>query len=117
MPSAYRRTLMKLIIAYIRPEMLQNVKQELYLHEIYALSVTNILGAGRQKGYTEPYRGVTTQVNLLKKLRLELCVSDDKAAVAVQAIMDGGRTGHEGDGAVLVQDVVSATRIRTGQPL
>ena len=108
---------MKLIIAYIRPEMLQTVKQELYRNEIYALSVTNILGSGRQKGYTEQYRGVTTQVNLLKKLRLELCVADDKADLAVQAIMTGGRTGHEGDGAVLVQEIASATRIRTGQPL
>ena len=92
---------MKIIIAYIRPERLSHVKKELFAHGLYALSVTNILGSGRQKGYTEMYRGVITEVTLLKKLRLELCVEDDKAEEAMQAIavvtMENARNFNEGN--------------------
>jgi len=63
---------MKLIIAYIRPECLNSVKQALYAQKIYNMSVTNVLGSGRQKGFTETYRGVIMEVNLLKKIRLEI---------------------------------------------
>lgn len=108
---------MKLIIAYIRPESLQSVKHELYQRELYSMSVTNILGAGRQKGYTELYRGITTQVNLLKKIRVELGVPDDKVGTAVEAVMAGARTGHEGDGMIFVTDIVQGYRIRTGETL
>jgi nitrogen regulatory protein P-II 1 len=108
---------MKLIIAFIRPEALQKVKHELYLREIYSISVTNILGAGRQKGYTEMYRGVTTQVNLLKKARLEVGVADDKVQTALEAITLGARTGREGDGVFFVLEVAQAGRIRTGEAL
>lgn len=108
---------MKLVIAYIRPEVLPAVKCALYAHEIYSMSITNVLGAGQQKGYTELYRGIQTEVNLLKKLRLELGLPDDKVAEAAEAICQGARTGHEGDGVVFVVDLVSGLRIRTGEPL
>ena len=108
---------MKLIIAYIRPESLQSVKQELYARDIYAMSVTNILGSGRQKGYTELYRGVITQVNLLKKIRLELCIADDRVDTAMQAISESAKTGKEGDGVIFVLDVLKGFRIRTGETL
>ena len=108
---------MKLVIAYIRPEALQSVKQELYAREIYALSVTNILGSGRQKGYTEMYRGVITQVNLLKKIRIELCIADSLVETAMQAITKSARTGKEGDGVIFVLDVLKGCRIRTGEEL
>ncbi|MDR2668752.1 MAG: P-II family nitrogen regulator [Desulfovibrio sp.] len=108
---------MKLIIAFIRPEALQKVKHELYLKEIYSVSVTNILGAGRQKGYTELYRGVTTQVTLLKKARLEIGVPDDKVDAVIEAITTGARTGKEGDGVFFVLDVARAGRIRTGEAM
>lgn len=108
---------MKLVIAYIRPEVLPAVKCALYAHEIYSMSITNVLGAGQQKGYTELYRGIQTEVNLLKKLRLELGLPDDKVAEATEAICQGARTGNEGDGIVFVVDLVSGLRIRTGEPL
>jgi len=57
----------KLIIAYIQPERLNDVKQALYAAEVYKMSVSNALGCGRQKGYHDPFRGVKTEVNLLKK--------------------------------------------------
>ena len=108
---------MKIIIAYIRPERLSAVKQELFARELYSLSITNILGAGRQKGYTEMYRGVMTEVTLLKKLRLEICVEDAKAEEAMQAIAKGARTGREGDGVIYMVEGLRGMRIRTGEAL
>jgi nitrogen regulatory protein P-II 1 len=108
---------MKLITAFIRPEVLQDVKLKLYAQQIYSMSVTNILGAGRQKGYTEVYRGVQTEVNLLRKVRLELGVAEDLVDTAIAAITEGARTGQAGDGVIFVQDTIKATRIRTGEPL
>ena len=67
---------MKLIIAYIQPHKLGDVKQELYKEEVFKMSVTNALGCGQQRGYTETYRGVETEVNLLKKVRLEVAVNE-----------------------------------------
>ena len=63
---------MKLIIAYVQPEQLNEVKQSLYEKEVYKMSVTNAMGCGQQKGYTETYRGVEIEVNLLKKVRIEI---------------------------------------------
>ncbi|OIQ50975.1 Nitrogen regulatory protein P-II [Pseudodesulfovibrio hydrargyri] len=106
---------MKLIIAYIRPEKLNDVKQALYAKEIYSLSVTNILGSGRQKGFTETYRGVQMEVNLLKKVRLEIGVNDDFEQKAIDAILTSGQTGSEGDGVIFVSELTKAMRIRTGE--
>ncbi|NDV19378.1 transcriptional regulator [Pseudodesulfovibrio sp. JC047] len=106
---------MKLIIAYIRPERLNVVKQALYAREVYSLSVTNILGSGRQKGFTETYRGVQMEVNLLKKVRLEIGVNDDFEVSTIEAIQSAGQTGNEGDGVIFVQELSKALRIRTGE--
>ena len=70
---------MKLIIAMVQPHKLPDVKQELYKNEIYKMTVTNVLGAGQQKGFTEIYRGVLTEVKLLKKVRLEIAVNEEFA--------------------------------------
>lgn len=106
---------MKLVIAYIRPESLTPVKQALYAQQIYGMSVTNILGSGRQKGFTETYRGVVMEVNLLKKVRLEVALPETKVEEAVQAIMGASKSGKEGDGVILVQEVVKSYRVRTGE--
>ncbi len=106
---------MKLIIAYIRPEKLNDVKQALYAKEIYSLSVTNILGSGRQKGFTETYRGVQMEVNLLKKVRLEIGVNENFEEAAIEAIQSAGHTGGEGDGVIFVSELTKALRIRTGE--
>ena len=108
---------MKLIIAFIRPEVLQQVKLKLYSQQIFSMSVTNILGAGRQKGYTEVYRGVQTEVNLLKKIRVEVGVDDALVDTAIAAITEGARTGQAGDGVIFVQDINKALRIRTGEAM
>ena len=68
---------MKLVVAYIQPDKLNAVKQSLYSQEIYKLSVTNALGCGQQKGYHETYRGADIEVNLLKKIRIEVAVNEE----------------------------------------
>lgn len=106
---------MKLIIAYFRPEQLSPVKQALYAKGYYSMSVTNILGAGRQKGFTETYRGVVIEMNLLKKVRLEMGVGCDKTEEAVSLIANAARTGKEGDGMIFVMDIEKSMRVRTGE--
>ena len=106
---------MKLVIAYFRPEQLNGVKQALYAKGIHGMSVTNIAGCGRQKGFTEQYRGVIVEVNLLKKVRLEVACADAKITEVMDAISSGAQTGKEGDGMIFVQEIVNARRIRTGE--
>jgi nitrogen regulatory protein P-II 1 len=106
---------MKLIIAYIQPERLNAVKQSLYGNEIYKISVTNALGCGQQKGYHESYRGVDIEVNLLKKIRIEVAVNDEFVKPTIDAIIDGARTGKIGDGKIFVMSLDECIRIRTGE--
>lgn len=106
---------MKLIIAYIQPHKLNDVKQELYQQEVYKLSITNALGCGQQRGYTETYRGVETEVNLLKKVRLEVAVNDNFVARTIDAIIRGARTDSIGDGKIFVLDLPECIRIRSGE--
>ncbi len=106
---------MKLIIAYIQPEVLNSVKQELYKQEIYKISVTNALGCGQQMGYTETYRGVDIEVNLLKKVRIEIAVSEPFVQKTIDAIVAGARTGEIGDGKIFVLPIEQAVRIRSGE--
>jgi nitrogen regulatory protein P-II 1 len=106
---------MKLIIAYIQPHKLNDVKQELYKREIYKLSVTNALGCGQQKGYHESYRGADEEVNLLKKVRLEIAVNDNFVKPTIEAIIKGARSGEIGDGKIFVITLDECIRIRTGE--
>ncbi len=106
---------MKLIIAYIQPERLNAVKQSLYDKEIYKMSVTNALGCGQQKGYHESYRGVDIEVNLLKKVRIEVAVNDEFVKPTIDAIIEGARTGKIGDGKIFVTPLEDCIRIRTGE--
>jgi nitrogen regulatory protein P-II 1 len=106
---------MKLIIAYIQPEKLNDVKQELYKAEVFKMSVTNAMGCGQQKGYHESYRGVDIEVNLLKKIRLEIAVNEDFVQPTIDAIIKGARTGEIGDGKIFIIDLMECIRIRTGE--
>ncbi len=106
---------MKLIIAYIQPHKLNDVKEELYKAEVFKMSVTNSLGCGQQKGYTESYRGVDIEVNLLKKTRIEIGVNDDFVQITVDAIIRGARSGEIGDGKIFVLPMEECIRIRSGE--
>lgn len=106
---------MKLVVAYIQPHKLNDVKEELYKSEIYKLSVTNSLGCGQQKGYHESYRGVDIEVNLLKKIRIEIAVNDEFVEPTVEAIVRSARTGEIGDGKIFITPLEDVIRIRSGE--
>ncbi|MBD3347211.1 MAG: transcriptional regulator [Chitinivibrionales bacterium] len=106
---------MKLIIAIIQPQKLPDVKKALLDAEVHKMTVTNVIGAGQQAGYTESYRGNIFEVNLLKKIRLEIAVNDDFVQKTLDAIIKGARTGNIGDGKIFIQDLPQCIRIRTGE--
>ena len=106
---------MKLIIAMIQPHKLPDVKKALFRAEVYKMTVTNALGCGQQKGFTETYRGVIHEVNLLKKVRLEIAVNEDFVEPTIKAIIEGARSDSIGDGKILVLDLAECIRIRTGE--
>lgn len=106
---------MKLIIAMIQPHKLPDVKKALYEAQVYKMTVTNALGCGQQKGYTETYRGVVHEINLLKKVRLEIAVNEDFVKPTINAIIKGAKTGNIGDGKIFVLDLPECIRIRTGE--
>jgi len=104
---------MKYVIAMIQPHRLNDVKQALFDNEIYSMTVSTALGCGNQMGYTETYRGVMQEVNLLKKVRLEIAVNDDFVEPTIEAIIKGSRSGSMGDGKIFVLDLPQCIRIRT----
>ena len=114
MAKAGKDIVMKLIIAYIQPHRLPDVKKALADAEVFKMSVTNALGCGQQKGYHETYRGVDLEINLLKKVRIEIAVNEEFLTPTVNAIIKGARTDTIGDGKIFVLDLGSCVRIRTG---
>jgi nitrogen regulatory protein P-II 1 len=106
---------MKLVITYIQPHKLNDVKQALYKADVFKMSVTNALGCGEQLGFEESYRGIKFEVNLLKKVRIEIAVNDNFVDGTVNAIIEGAKTGQIGDGKIFVLDLAECIRIRTGE--
>jgi len=104
---------MKLIIAIIKPDRLEAVKQELYKAEVNLITVSEVLGHGRQMGVTEVYRGVKEMGNLLRKIQLLIGVNDNFVEPTIRAIIDGGKTGEIGDGKIFVLPLEECIRIRT----
>ena len=106
---------MKLIIAVIQPHKLDDVKKELYAAEVNLITVSEVLGHGRQKGVTEIYRGIRESGNLLRKIRLEIAVNENFVEPTVNAIIKGAKTGETGDGKIFILDLPECIRIRTGE--
>jgi nitrogen regulatory protein P-II 2 len=104
---------MKLIIAIIQPYRLEKVKEELYKREVNLITVTEVLGHGRQKGVEEIYRGSKETGNLIRKIRLEIAVNDNFVEPTLEAILAGAKTGKTGDGKIFVLDLNECVRIRT----
>lgn len=104
---------MKLIIAIIQPHKLEEVKEELYKAQVNLITVSEVLGHGRQKGVTEIYRGAKETGNLLRKIRLEIAVNEDFVDPTIKAIVKGARTGETGDGKIFILDLKECVRIRT----
>jgi nitrogen regulatory protein P-II 2 len=106
---------MKMIIAIIQPHRLEEVKQALYAAEVNLLTVSEVLGHGRQGGTTEVYRGSKETGNLLRKIRLEIAVNEGFVEPTISAILSGARSGELGDGKIFVYDLKEVVRIRTGE--
>lgn len=106
---------MKMIVAYIKPFKLDEVKAAVQEIGVTGMSVTEVKGFGRQKGHTELYRGSEYHTDFIPKVKLEMVVSDDLVDKAVGLISDKARTGKIGDGKIFVLTVESALRIRTGE--
>ncbi len=107
---------MKYIIALIQPHKLDQVMRSLEEAQIPLVTVSTVLGRGRQKGVTEVYRGAAREAgSLLKKVKLEIAVNEDFVEPAIRAITQGARTGEVGDGKIFVLDLAETVRIRTGE--
>ena len=106
---------MKYVIAIIQPDRLDVVLDLLEKREIHLVTVSTVLGRGRQKGIAEVYRSHREAGSLLKKVKLEVAVNDAFLKPTVDAIMEGARTGAIGDGKVFVLDLQQCVRIRTGE--
>jgi nitrogen regulatory protein P-II 1 len=106
---------MKYIVAVIQPDRLDEVLKRLTEKEIHLVTVSNVVGRGRQKGVAEVYRGHKEQGSLLKKIKLEIAVNDAFVEPTIKAVIDGARTGQIGDGKLFVMDMPDCIRIRTGE--
>ena len=106
---------MKLIIAIIQPDRLDEVKTELYNADVNLMTVSEVMGHGRQMGVTEIYRGIKESGNLLRKIQLLIAVNEGFVEKTINAIVKGARTGELGDGKIFVLDLNECVRIRTGE--
>lgn len=106
---------MKYVMAVIQPDRLDEVLRLLTESEIHLVTVSNVLGRGRQKGISQVYRSHKEAGSLLRKVKLEIAVNDQYAQQAIEAIARGARTGHIGDGKIFVLDLHECIRIRTGE--
>lgn len=101
--------------ALIRPQKLDEVKSALDDIGIKGMTVTEVRGSGKQKGFTQHYRGTEYTVNLIQKVKIEIVVPDEEARVVAEAIAKAARTGEIGDGKIFLIPVGEAIRIRTSE--
>ena len=106
---------MKLVIAIIQPHKLEAVKTALEAVDVNLMTVTEVLGQGRQKGVTEIYRGAKEAGGLLKKVRLDIAVNEDFVEPTITAITKSAHTGDVGDGKIFVVELAECIRISTGE--
>ena len=106
---------MKLITAIVRPEKLEAIREGLEAYGVQGLTVSAASGYGRQRGYTEVYRGAEYNVDLLPKIRVEVLATDEQADDILDVIIASSNTGRAGDGKVWTMDVFEAVRVRTGE--
>jgi nitrogen regulatory protein PII len=106
---------MKMIYAIVRPHRLQDVKEALADVGVVGMTVTDVRGAGRQKGQVERYRGSEYSIDLLAKMKIEIAVLDDQCEEVIQAIRKAAYTGEIGDGKIFVLPLEDCIRVRTGE--
>ena len=106
---------MKLVIAIVRPEKVNDVLEALYRAEVRGISMSRVQGHGGELDRVETYRGTTVKMGLSEKVRFEVAVSDDFVQRTLDALCAGARTGEVGDGKIFVVALEQAVRIRTGE--
>ncbi|HLH69032.1 MAG TPA: P-II family nitrogen regulator [Candidatus Dormibacteraeota bacterium] len=106
---------MKMVVAIIRYERLQEVQDVLDECGVSGVTVTEVKGCGAQRGYTERYRGTAVNISLRPRLKVEAVMRDEIVDRVVDMIAEAARTGEIGDGKIFVLDVEQAVRIRTGE--
>jgi nitrogen regulatory protein P-II 1 len=106
---------MKMVVAIVRPEKLNEVLEALFRAEVRGLTISRVQGHGGETERVETYRGTTVKMELSEKVRLEIGVSDHFVETTVRAILGSARTGDVGDGKVFVVPLEKVYRIRTGE--
>ncbi len=106
---------MKKIEAFIRHEAFEPIRTELLEKGFPSLSISEVKGSGRQKGFTESYRGAKTTIFLRPKLKLEIALDDVDVERALDTIMEYAHTGEPGDGKIFIYNIEDAIRVRTGE--
>jgi nitrogen regulatory protein P-II 1 len=105
----------KLVIGIVRPEKANDVLEALYRAEVRGISLSRVQGHGGELDRVETYRGTTVKMGLADKVRFEIAVSESFVQPAIDALVEGGRTGEVGDGKIFVVPLEQAIRIRTGE--
>lgn len=103
------------IEAIIRPSQLEEVKEAIKALDLGGITVSQVMGCGRQKGYTEVYRGTQVDINILPKIKIEIVVPNNCEADVIEAVIKAARLGEIGDGKIFISDIREAIRIRTGE--
>ncbi len=106
---------MKLITAIVQPEKFDDVKKALLEAGISKMTVSSVHGCGQQAGYTESFRGNIVEINLLKKVQIEIAVTDNYVELCVDTIIKAARTDSIGDGKIFIRTIDECIRIRTGE--
>lgn len=106
---------MKRIEAIIRPSKLEDIKEALKNKDINGITISQVMGCGKQHGWTEYHRGSEVITNVLPKIEVKMVVEDDKVEDVIKLISEIARTGEVGDGKIFVIDIVECIRIRTGE--
>lgn len=106
---------MKFIVAIIKPNRLDEIREALSAVGVKGLTVSEVKGYGRQKGHKEVYRGAEYTVDFVPKVKIELAVDDSELGNIIAAIVKGARTNKIGDGKIFVLPLEETIRIRTGE--
>ena len=104
---------MKRIIAIVRPEKMEPLKEALFAANVSGMTIAQVMGCGNQHGWSEYFRGTEVLLNMRSKVKFELVVEDEAVEGLIDLICDTAATGEVGDGKIFVSPVEEIVRIRT----
>ena len=109
------KEIMKRVVAIVRPEKLEPLKDALFAADVSGMTISQVMGCGNQHGWSEYFRGTEVLLNMIPKVRFELVVDDDAVEGLVTLIRETAATGEVGDGKIFISPVEEIIRIRTGE--